>query len=159
MIYKDIAIKEVLEEAGYTTFEVACCMFRVFEEELESMGIETNPSVDEMAVSKISFNGTSNGTLVLSVCEGLFDTVAVNMLGQDTVSNVERDSALCEITNIIAGNVIDKFTDVDELCVLSPPVRANNVNHNSFLESGYEAFNAKLFVDEGVATINLYLKK
>lgn len=158
MIKADTSLVDLLSDIAYQALEITCCMFRVFDDEFEEMDLEKNVPLNEMMISLITFKGAAEGALLLAVDESLYEAIALNMLGVDYVSKEDKSSALCEIANIIAGNMVPQFAKNGDICILNPPEMADEKHYKLFAGNRYEPANMRIYVDEGVADITVYIK-
>lgn len=152
-------LQEFIQDSAYKTFEVTCYMFPVEAAELEDMGIDTDVEESDMVTSVVTFQGASTGAMFISVNDDLYDALAANMLGENTVADEEREAALCEIANIVCGNIVPYFAANDEICKINPPKISNLEEKEEYENSEYGDEKLRLFVDEGIADISLYFTK
>lgn len=152
-------LQEFMQEAAYTTFEVTCYMFPVAESELEDMGIDTNVTDSEMVTAVVTFEGAAEGAMFISANEDLYHALAVNMLGENSAESEEKDAALCEIANIVCGNIVPFFAHDAEICKIHPPEISGSGQEKRFQQEGFQDEKLRVFLDEGIADILLFFKK
>jgi CheY-specific phosphatase CheX len=108
--------KMELSQAATLTFEELC--FLCPDPEAEAPSDEV--TVD--AVVRVTFRGPFNGSLVVKLYGDLLPTLAANMLGEEAPSSKDQQlDALCEVTNVICGNILPKIAGADEIFNLNPP--------------------------------------
>ncbi|MCH8558163.1 MAG: chemotaxis protein CheX [Balneolia bacterium] len=151
-------LESYVSKAVYRTLEVTCYMFPVEADELQEMGIDTNVSDDELTSSVITFEGAAEGAVFIAVNDDLYHALASNMLGEDTASKDEKDAALCEIANIICGNIVPFFAKNGEICKINPPEIGSFKNKKLFESKGYGHEKFEAYVDEGIAKVTIYFK-
>lgn len=152
-------LQEFMKEAAYSTFEITCYMFPVEESELEDMGIDTCVNESDMVTSVVTFRGAAEGAMFISANEDLYHALAVNMLGENSAESEERDAALCEIANIVCGNIVPFFAHDDEICKIHPPEISGTGQEKRFQQEGFQNEKLRVFLDEGIADILLFFKK
>ena len=108
--------KTELSQATTLTFEELCFLFP---------DPEAEASPDELtvdAVVRVTFCGPFNGSLVVKLYGALLPTLAANMLGEEAPpSNDQQLDALCEVANVICGNILPKIAGADAIFNLNPP--------------------------------------
>jgi len=147
-------IADQIRDITYETFEITCYMFPLDEWELEDLDIEEIE--DPVTGAMVRFDGASEGGLMIRPNEELLKAIASNMLGEDEATVEQKDGALCEIANIICGNTVPIFAKDDKICYIRPPfiVEANYDPEKEF--EGYKHETLRVFLDEGVAEIDIY---
>ena len=147
-------IADQIRDITNETFEITCYMFPLDEWELEDLDIEEIE--DPVTGAMVRFDGASEGGLMIRPNEELLKAIASNMLGEDEATVEQKDGALCEIANIICGNTVPIFAKDDKICYIRPPfiVEANYDPEKEF--EGYEHETLRVFLDEGVAEIDIY---
>lgn len=158
MIAQKKPIQEFIRDIAYQTFEITCYMFPVDEDELEDMGIDTSVDQDEMVTSMVTFQGAAEGAMLISASEDLYEALAANMLGVDSVDHEEKDAALCEIANIICGNIVPYFAKNGNICIINPPQISDKNDLELYNNEDYEHEQLRVFVDEGIAEISIFFK-
>lgn len=151
-------LQEFMKEAAYSTFEITCYMFPVEESELEDMGIDTCVNESDMVTSVVTFRGAAEGAMFISANEDLYHALAENMLGENTAVKEERDAALCEIANIVCGNIVPYFAHDDEICKINPPEISDSGLKKIYKDDVYRVESLRAFLDEGIADISLFFK-
>jgi CheY-specific phosphatase CheX len=61
--------------------------------------------------AEVKFRGDFSGKLLLRVSPGLFQAVAARMLGTADLAPGQMEDALCELANVICGNIIPSIAD------------------------------------------------
>ena len=147
-------IADQIRDITNETFEITCYMFPLDEWELEDLDIEEIE--DPVTGAMVRFDGASEGGLMIRPNEELLKAIASNMLGEDEATVEQKDGALCEIANIICGNTVPIFAKDDKICYIRPPfiVEANYDPETEF--EGYEHETLRVFLDEGIAEIDIY---
>lgn len=158
MIANKKSIKDFVKDVVYQTLEVTCYMFPVEADELESMGIDTNVNGDEMITSIVTFQGAAEGALFISVNDDLYHALAANMLGESTAEKDEKDAALCEIANIICGNIVPYFAKNDEICKINPPHMSSQKVRDDYQMGRYQNEYLRIYVDEGIVDVSIFFK-
>ncbi len=135
-----------------------CYMFPLDEDEIAGDGHDMDESC---MTALVTFDGASDGGMVIRSNADLVDAIAVNMLGSDDATTDQKQGALCEIANIVCGNIIPHFSDGEKISYIRPPgiVGAAEDPHARF--HGMEKVGpVHVHLDEGHADIVLfYLKK
>jgi hypothetical protein len=93
-------LDESLAAAGLKTFEDLCFMFPAPELEDDFRGQKAEASV------QLRLLGDRSGLLSIQVGGDLYSAAAANMLGIAVPDAGQKEDALREITNIIAGNIM-----------------------------------------------------
>lgn len=113
--------------------------------------------LDDCSTATVSFNGPFSGCLLVSVSQGILPVLASNMLGEQgaKVQSLQQD-ALCEIGNIICGNVLPAIYGFKPVFHLDAP-EVTDASVVARLESAFEAV-AKVHVgfDSGHAEVMLF---
>jgi CheY-specific phosphatase CheX len=148
-------IADQIRDITYETFEITCYMFPLDEWELEDLDIkEVDDPVKGGAM--VRFDGASQGALLIRPNAELLTAIASNMLGEDEASDEQKEGALCEIANIICGNTVPIFAKDDKICYIRPPF-IMEAGYNPGMEfEGYQHESLRVFLDEGVAEIDIY---
>jgi CheY-specific phosphatase CheX len=158
MIAMNISLKKFMRDIVYQALEVTCFMFQVDEAELEEMGFDTDVTGHDMISSIVTFNGSATGAMRIAASDDLYDALAANMLGENTSNKEEKDSALCELANIICGNIVPYFAKNGKICVINPPQISGADQRDFYSNDTYEHEQIRVFVDEGIAEISIYFK-
>jgi CheY-specific phosphatase CheX len=93
-------IERRLLEASTKAFEDTCFMYVM--DELED--IQTHLHVE--AGAEVKYRGSFSGRLTIETSGGLYETIAINMLGRQDITPQQKQDALGEMANIICGNII-----------------------------------------------------
>lgn len=158
MIAHKKSIQEYIREVVYQTLEVTCYLFPVEADELEDMGIDTDVNEKDMTMSMVTFQGAAEGALFISANDDLYHALAANMLGEHTTNKDEMDAALCEIANIICGNIVPYFASNGEICKINPPQIASQEVREQYKIDRYKDEFLRVYTDEGIADISIYYK-
>ncbi|MDG5766759.1 chemotaxis protein CheX [Balneolales bacterium ANBcel1] len=135
------------------TFELMCYMFPLDESEFPE---DAQHNLDRYVTSAARFDGAAEGGLVISACEGLMDALAENMLGTDDATDSQKEGALCEIVNIICGNVAPFFSKDDKICYIRPPEIIPDRENPEQRFEGMNHETVMVHLDEGCAKITVY---
>lgn len=146
---------EDIQNIALNTFEVTCFMFPLDEWEIEEEVLE---SPNHVVRSIVKFDGAADGGIVINPSESLLTAIAGNMLGIDDPSNEDKEGALCEIANIICGNLVPLFAKNDKICVIRPPRLAEETENLDVLFPGYFKETVSLHLDEGSVEITIFLE-
>lgn len=148
-------IADQIRDITYETFEITCYMFPLDEWELEDMDIDEldDPATDG---AMVRFDGASRGGLMIRPNEELLTAIASNMLGEDDASDKQKAGALCEIANIICGNTVPIFAKDDKICYIRPPFIIDQDYDTSKEFEGYKHESIRVFLDEGIADIDIH---
>lgn len=146
---------EKLKSIAYQTFEITCYMFPLEEWELEEEGVQL-PGENSISAF-VRFDGAAEGAMKIRVTPALFDAIAENMLGMEESDQNLKEGALCEIANIICGNTVPAFAKGDKICYIRPPEILNDPSKLETFE-GLEEETVRIYLDEGVAEITVYLR-
>lgn len=144
--------KDKIFDIAVNAFEVTCFMFPLEEQEIEE-GAKFSEDVKRAAVD---FNGAAEGRMIIHPSEELLTAIAANMLGVENPSEDEESGALCEIANIICGNIVPLFAEDDDICYVEPPVI---VEENTAVPQDIENIeteNVQIYLDEGTVEISVY---
>jgi CheY-specific phosphatase CheX len=144
-------------DSAIRTFEMMCYMFPLDEDEID--GGDTCMD-DSCLTALVTFDGASDGGMIIRSNSDLVDAIAVNMLGSDEATPEQKQGALCEIANIVCGNIIPHFSDGEKISYIRPPgiVACGDDPHARF--SGMEkAGPVRIYMDEGRADIVVYYLK
>jgi len=150
-------LKEKIYDSAIRTFEMMCYMFPLDEDEVG----EDDPCPDaRCTTSLVTFDGASDGGMIIRADGDLVDAIAVNMLGSDDATTEQKQGALCEIANIICGNVIPSFSDGEKISYIRPPrvVAAGEDPHGLFRDME-KSGPVRIHLDEGHADIVVYHSK
>ncbi len=117
---------------------------------------EDEPDFPIEAVASVDFKGPSSGTLFFSVAGGLLFAIASNMLADDAPSKCQQLDALCEIANVICGNILTSVSGPGKEFRIDIP---KIVQRNAFNKRYRERPSARvhLILDQGQADILMFL--
>jgi CheY-specific phosphatase CheX len=108
----------------------------------------------------VSFNGPFSGCLLVSMSSGILPQLASNMLGAEGSSGRTLDQdALCEVANVICGNVLPAIYGFDPIFHLNAPELIDK-SSTAELESTYKR-SAEIHInfDGGHADVTLFIDK
>ncbi|MBP3191926.1 chemotaxis protein CheX [Natronogracilivirga saccharolytica] len=148
------SLNEKIYSTAAETFEMMCYMFP-----LEEFEVEETEKMEESGsvVSVVNFDGASHGGMILRASRDLVDAIADNMLGSDDATEEQKHGALCEIANIICGNVVPAFSDGEEISYIRPPrIAAPGEQPHSLFDSMNHSETVRIHLDEGSAEISVY---
>jgi len=111
--------KRKIYESALETFEIACFLFPVQEQDDKSDGLSSDKAPHLRSI--VGFNGATEGKVVITPSVSLLNAMAANMLGIDLPDQSQKEEALCEVANIISGNIAPLFNSDDEICYIEPP--------------------------------------
>lgn len=137
-------------EMAVETFEITCFLFPVQED-----GVDPSGQKFELSGRKtvVEFSGAAEGMVVISTSEALLNAMAANMLGIEEPNASDKEEALCEVANIISGNIAPMFSDEDEICYINPPqlIEEGKAIGNNLEQSEKES--VRVFFNEGAVDI------
>jgi hypothetical protein len=108
----------------------------------------------------VSFKGPFSGCLIVSLDSSILPVLSSNMLGEyDTGNQTMGNDALCEITNIICGNVLPAIYGFKPMFHLDAPRLLNESEKLEAISSYALTAGAQVFFDAGCADISLYAEK
>jgi chemotaxis protein CheY-P-specific phosphatase CheC len=110
--------------------------------------------------ARVSFNGPFSGCLLLSLSSEILPHLSANMLGEQGVSgtSLEQD-ALCEVANVICGNVLPAIYGFEPIFHLNAP---QSIDESDFVEmesTYHRAARVNITFDAGHAEITLLVDK
>lgn len=146
-------IKEI-ERIALKTFEITTYMFPLDDMEIEEMN--TEETLLESISASVSFEGAARGEMIISASPGLYEAIVENMLGVDDTTTEEKDAALCEIANIICGNIVPLFANNGLICKINPPAIVQNGEASKEKFKNFLNEDVTLFLDEGIAKISIF---
>lgn len=149
-------IKEI-ERIALKTFEITTYMFPLDDMEIEELNKEE--MLRECISASVSFEGAARGEMIISASPGLYEAIVENMLGVDDTTAEEKDAALCEIANIICGNIVPLFANNGLICKINPPAIVRNGEASEVKFMGFLNEKVTLFLDEGIAKISIFYKQ
>lgn len=143
-------LKETLYKATVLTFEELCFMFPApeMEEELKDVKLE--------AMVVVEFQGPFNGELAVKTCGELYRAIPTNMLGEDDSTARQRRDALCEIANVICGNMLPGIAGPKEVFDISSPREMENGESGDGLHED-PAAEVCMALDQGKVEITLFI--
>lgn len=136
------------------TFEITCFLFPLEKDEVGSAGEEQFQSSDIQTI--VEFNGATKGLVVISPSASLLRAMAGNMLGIEEPDTKQKEEALCEVTNIISGNIAPMFSHDEEICYINPPRLIERKGGQEYAMKGAEKESIRIFFNEGIADIKVY---
>ena len=95
-------------EAAKEVFETMIFM------EIEPAELDPNAECDDMLMGSITFRGSLDGCLVVSLCRPCAEVVARNMLAMEPdspISNEEVCDAVGEVANMVMGSIKSRILD------------------------------------------------
>jgi len=108
---------------------------------------------DSRVVLEVDFDGERRGVLRLSLPDDMIEPIALAMLGEEgPLPLQEQYDAVCELANIVCGNVLPLVVGERAVCeLMSPRVIATKGDEDA------RAFDAEIDVplDEGVVRASL----
>jgi CheY-specific phosphatase CheX len=112
---------------------------------------------EDLVTAMVSFKGSFSGCLFVSVSSALLPLLSSNMMGEEGVDlkSLEHD-ALCEITNIICGNVLPAVYGFKLVFHLDAPILMDE-SHLSQISSEFkEVSRVQIGFDSGSAVVALF---
>lgn len=107
-------------------------------------------------VLAVDFKGAGHGALHLTLPESLVAPVASAMLGEDDPLELsEQYDAVCELANIVCGNVLPRVAGERAVFDLASPRVIATMDAN--LGESFDA-TARVLLDEGLVTASLCLR-
>jgi len=138
------------------TFEVACFMFPLKEQEKEAQELKCP---EDGIQSLIGFEGAVEGRMIVNPSADLLSAMAANMLGVEDPDQEQKLSALSEIANIICGNSVPLFTKDDNICYIQPPQILKEGEHFDRTDQNMSTVSLQVLLDEGVVGIEVFYSK
>lgn len=148
-------LKNKLNEIALNTFELTCFMFPLNEWEIEEANF-SSIKADNLIQAIVHFDGVVKGGLILSAASELVNAIAANMLGVEQAKEEEKEGALCEIANIICGNMVPLFAKQDNICYIHPPKILKQDEDITSLFENMQLDQIRILLDEGIAEISVY---
>lgn len=109
-------MEQALYQATILTFEELGFMFPT--PDTDTWELEPEKST----ATSVSFHGEFDGRLMLQIERGMLPTIAENMLGEEIPLEEEmQHDVLCEITNVICGNVLPLIAGKQAVFKLNAP--------------------------------------
>ncbi|MEL7833571.1 chemotaxis protein CheX [Fodinibius sp. Rm-B-1B1-1] len=141
-------------ETAVETFEITCFLFPL---EKDEVGNEDNSQFASSGIKTIvEFDGAAKGLVVISPSTSLLRAMAGNMLGIEEPDTKQKEEALCEVANIISGNIAPMFSRDNEICYINPPRLIDGKGDQEYAFDGAEKESVRVFLNEGVADIEVY---
>jgi CheY-specific phosphatase CheX len=112
---------------------------------------------EDLKTAMVSFKGAFSGCLFVSVSSSLLPILSANMMGEedDNTQLLESDT-LCEITNIICGNVLPAIYGFKLVFHLDAPVLLNSSALSQIDSAFKEVSRAHIGFGSGCADIVLF---
>lgn len=151
-----MSYKESIYETAVETFEVSCFLFPLQEGEVEEKEDNTEPASIK---GTVRFDGATKGMVVISPSLGLLSAIAANMLGIENPNENEKEEGLCEVANIISGNIAPLFSRDDEICYIEPPKLVKDGGEPEIGITDAVKESVRVYLDEGVADIEVYYQR
>lgn len=140
-------MEQALYQATILTFEELGFMFPA----PDTDPWELDPA--SSAATSVSFQGEFDGRLVLQVESSMLPTIAENMLGEEIPLEEEmQHDVLCEITNVICGNVLPMIAGKQAVFRLNAPQFMHEIESHEEPSAV-----ARLNLEEGRAEVLLFV--
>ena len=108
--------------------------------------------------AKVRFEGPFRGALQVTMGEGALATLTMNMMGEfEPGSATEESDALCELTNVLCGNILPRIAGPKALFNIGPPQVVEG-NSRQTLDALAAVAEVQLAFEEGSALVQLYLE-
>jgi CheY-specific phosphatase CheX len=145
-------IAKALYRAAALTFEELGFMFP----SADLDPLQKYATVD--AVGCVDFEGPHTGRLVVRMCGGVLPVLAANMMGELEPPTAQMQSdALCEIANIVCGNLLPTLAGAKQVFQLKTP-RVLSMEDDYAPASGQQpTAETHVGLEEGRADLLLYL--
>ncbi len=108
-------IAAALAAAARQAFEDLCFTFDAPEL------AEQQAALAPAAAAEVKFRGAFSGKLVLLVSQDLYTAIAANMLGIPAPAPRQMEDALCEMANVICGNIVPELALGHPGCLIETP--------------------------------------
>ena len=144
-----------LEETLFNT------SLRTFEELAFFMPVpEENPDTVEskQVMTCVDYQGFSEGSLYISVTEGLLPVLAQNILAEDDIPAEQQLDALKEIANVICGNLLPTLAGGDKKYRLKTPEIVTAINP-VFQGDDFDFKECVFYFYEGTVKLSWYYNK
>jgi CheY-specific phosphatase CheX len=129
----------------------------IFEELGFLMPCATSVECEEaMQTAMVSFKGPFSGLLYISVSSSLLPILSSNMMGEEENAPSLEHDALCEITNIICGNVLPALYGFKPVFHLDAPVLTQAPHLDTIDPTFKEVSRAHIGFDCGCADVVLF---
>nr|HEX4315837.1 chemotaxis protein CheX [Kofleriaceae bacterium] len=73
--------------------------------ELDAVRVDASPDLDDELVARVDIAGSWVGSLIVRAAGDLADVAARVMFGGDDIGDAEREDAVGELANVVAGNL------------------------------------------------------
>ncbi len=149
-----MSYKREIYEAAEKTFEITCFLFPLEEEEVSSESQERLLLSNMQSV--VEFSGAIDGMVIITPSKSLLSAMAGNMLAIDEPNEAEKEEALCEVANIISGNIAPIFSKEGDICYISPPQLFDSREKLTKKIRDSLKETVRIFLDEGIADIEVH---
>ena len=149
-----MSYSDKIYETAAETFEITCFLFPVDKDEVDGKPEEQTELSTIQTV--VEFNGAAKGIIIISPSVSLLSAMAGNMLGIEDPDMKQKEEALCEVANIISGNIAPMFSNDDEICYINPPQLLSNKSNQAGIIEDAEKESARILLNEGTAEIEVY---
>jgi len=150
---KTLMYADKIYDIAVETFELMCYMFPLDESEVTTQ--QPVPGSDAVTAA-VRFDGAAEGGMSLRTSQSLMEAIANNMLGTDNASRDQKHGALCEMANIICGNIVPFFNKDRQICYIRPPFIASPDQDPEEMFRGKQREEVTIHLDEGTAEIIVY---
>ena len=146
-------MKTALHKAAVLTFEELG--FLMSSDELD----EGQKSATADATVQVAFRGPRQGQLQVTLCGGLMEPIALNMLGEDEPpSRDDVHDAVKEVANVICGNMLPSLDGAEAVYQIDAPEMVDAQSTSTDDEFSLLA-TTQLGLDAGRADLSLFIKK
>jgi chemotaxis protein CheY-P-specific phosphatase CheC len=112
----------------------------------------------DLKTAMVSFKGSFSGCLLLSVSTALLPLLSSNMMGEDSGNpQLLENDALCEIANIICGNVLPAIYGFKQVFHLDAPTLLDPSQISNVESSFKEVSRSHIGFDSGAAVVALFV--
>lgn len=143
-------LEQELFKAATSTFEEFCFMFPAPEMEGELEDIEFGKA------ALVHFQGPFKGKLIVKASENLMTTIAENMLGEDLLTEKQRNDALGEVGNVICGNVLPGLAGAKAVFNIDSP-QIVTIEELADIQPTKNTIAVKLPLDEGLVDLKIII--
>lgn len=154
MTTSPMSYKDKIYDTAVEIFEDSCFIFPLAEDEVEEEN--SNRIVTAAIKGAVQFDGATKGVIVITPSSGLLSAMASNMLGIDHPNENEKKEGLCEVANIISGNIAPLFSWEDGICYTEPPKLVEDDFDPAKSISGTTKESVRVYLGEGVVDIEVY---
>ena len=130
-----------------------------FPEDIDEESVDKS-DFDSSATAVVSFSGTFTGKLLLAISEDMLPELAGNMLGFDDgeeTTTEQRHDALCELINVICGNLLPAIAGKELLFTVNPPSIIDKDQFIQQIEKEKAASFVRLPLEEGQCDLFLFI--